>query len=123
MGLVGSVPARFNNRPATTVTDFDIGIDRPGQVKAGGYGVIGTSEGVETGGSGSSFNIAIRQENGLEFDLETLRRPFTMAFPLGPRRYVLLGCKMTSMKLAVQQKEGNTTWSVNFIFEQMKQSA
>ncbi len=120
MALVGTVAARINNRPAVTVTDFNDSLDRPGQIKAGGYGVIGTSEGVETGSG--SFKMAVRQENGMEFPIDELRRPFTMNFPLGTQRFALLGCKYTRLDTSVQQKEGNTEVSISFIYEQKKQT-
>mgnify|MGYP000952888894 CR=1 FL=1 len=120
MSLVGPIPVRFNGRPAVTITDFDVGVDRPGQVKAGGYGIIGTSQGVETGSG--SFKIRPRQENGLEFPIDTLRAPFSMAFPQGPQRFGVLACSMTSMRLTNQQQAGDNEWSVSFIYEQLKQS-
>jgi len=121
MALVGSVPVRINNRPATTVTDFEINFDRPGQVKVGGFGVIGSSEGPAITGSGN-FKMAPRQENGLEFPLAELLKPFVINFPLGPQRFAALGCKLVNGKIAVQQKEGNTDVPIQFIFEDFKQS-
>lgn len=121
MALVGTVPVRFNNRAAITITEFNITLDRPGQIKAGGYGVIDSSEGVETGSG--SFKLAPRQETGLEFPIDVLRLPFTMNFPLGTQRFAVLGCKMTQMALTNQQKEGNTEWAVTFIFASLKQTA
>lgn len=120
MSLVGTVPVRFNNRAAVTITEFDDGVDRPGHVEAGGYGVIGTATGVETGSG--SFKIAPRQENGLEFPIDILRKQFAMNYPLGTHRFSLLKCTMTSMRHSTQQKEGNTTWTVQFIYEELKQT-
>ena len=119
---LGDVDSANMTGATVTITDFDIGIDRPGQVHAGGYGVIGTSEGVLTGKTGSSFNMRPRQENGLEFPLAILLQPFTMAFPLGTHRYVILGCKLTGAKFTVKQMDGDTTVQVSFIFETMKQT-
>ena len=120
MGLVGSVPARINNRPAVTVTDFSESLDRPGQVKSGGYGPIDTSEGVETGSG--SFKLAARQENGYEFPLDELRKPFTVNYPVGPMRFALLGCKYTRFDVTVQQGTGNFEANVSFIYTQKKQT-
>lgn len=121
MSLTGPIPVRVNGRPAISITDFDIGVDRPGQVVAGGYGVIGTSQGVETGSG--SFKIRPRQESGLEFPIDVLRAPFSMAFPLGlAQRYGVLSCSMTSMRLSNQQQGGNNEWTVSFNFEQLAQT-
>lgn len=121
MALVGPIPVRFNGRPAVTITGFDVGVSRPGQVKAGGYGVIGTAQGVETGNG--SFKIRPRQENGLEFPLDVLRAPFSMAFPLGlSQRYGVLACTMTDMRLTNEQASGDNEWTVQFIYEQLAQN-
>lgn len=121
MPLVGSVPLRVNNRPAVTVTDFNIDADRPGQIKVGGYGVIGSSEGPAITGTGS-FKLAPKLENGLEFPLGELLKPFTLNFPLGPNRFAVLGCKLTKLSVAVAQQAGNTDVPVQFIFEDFKQT-
>lgn len=120
MALVGTVAVRLNNRPAVTITEFNETVDRPGQIKAGGYGVIDASQGVETGSG--SFKLAPRQENGLEFPIDVLRQIFSMNYPLGNQRFVLLGCQMTQMTLTNQQKEGNTEYAVSFIYQQKKQT-
>ncbi len=120
MAVVGAITVRFNGRPAVTVTDFDDGVDRPAQVKAGGYGVIGTSTGVETGQG--TFTMAPRQENGIEFPIDVLRQPFTMNYPMGTQRFALIGCTMTSMKRSTKQKEGDTSFVVSFVYEALKQT-
>lgn len=116
MALVGTVPVRFNNRAAVTITSFSESLDRPGQVKSGGYGPIDSSQGIETGTG--SFKVAIRQETGPEFDIDVLRLPFTMSYPLGPRRYSILGCKYTKIDMTNEQATGNTEWSVSFLYTQ-----
>ena len=121
MALVGTVAVRFNNRAAVTVTEFSETLDRPGQIKAGGYGVIDASQGVETGSG--SFKIAPRQENGMEFPLDTLRAIFSMNYPLGTQRFALLNCQMTQVAMSNQQQQGNTEVSVNFIYQSKKQTA
>jgi hypothetical protein len=120
MALVGTVAIRINNRPAVTATDFSESLDRPGQVKAGGYGPIGTSEGVETGSG--SFKFRPRTENGMEFPIDELRRPFTVNYPLGTQRFALLNCKYTRLDVNVQQQTGDVEVSVAYVYEQKKQT-
>jgi hypothetical protein len=121
MALVGAVPLRVNNRPAVSVTDFNVDFDRPGQIKVGGYGTIGTATGGAVTGTGS-FKMAPRQENGLEFPLAELLQPFTLNFPLGTQRFAILGCTLTRGSVSVAQKEGNTDAPIQFIFEEIKQT-
>lgn len=121
MALVGSVPVKINNRNGVSITDFNVDFDRPGQVKVGGFGVIGSSEGGAVTGTGS-FKMAPRQENGLEFPLAELLLPFSMNFPLGTQRFAILGCKLTRGSISVAQKEGNTDAPIQFLFESIKQT-
>lgn len=119
MALVGTVAVRFNGRPAVTITGFEYGADRPATVAAGGYGIIGTGTGVEKGSG--SFKIRPRQETGIEFPLDTLRAPFSMAFPLGIHRFALLRCTMTSLRGTNEQESGNNEVAIQFVYEELKQ--
>lgn len=121
MALVGSVPLKINNRNAVTVTDFNVNFTRPGQVKVGGFGAFGSSEGGAVTGTGS-FKQGPRMEGGMEFPLAELLRPFTLNFPLGTQRFAILGCKLTEGSIAVAQKEGNTDVPITFLFEDIKQT-
>lgn len=121
MPLVGTVPLRFFNRAAVTCTDFSYDFDIPTQNKAGGYGQIGTSQGV---GSGTfSFKIVPRQENGLEFPIETLTNgEMPINFPIGTMRFALLGAVVSKHALSVQQAAGNTEFSVNGVFREFRRT-
>lgn len=119
MALVGTVPVKVNGRHAVTLTDFSYDLDRPVTVKSGAFGPIDTAIGSGTGGS-FSFKLAIRQENGVEFTIDTLFSEFSIDFPLGPNRYKLLGCNTSKEALSVQQAQGNADFSINGSFRVRK---
>lgn len=119
MPLVGTVPIRWDNRPAITVTDFNYDFDAPTQVKAGGYGPIDTAQGVGTGTF--SFKMAVRQETGPELPLESLiGQDHVINLPLGPKRYALTGVRVSKHALSVAQQQGNTDISINGSFREFK---
>jgi len=120
MALVGAVPLRINNRPAITVTDFNYDFAGTNNVRLGGYGAIGTQK---SGRKGSgSFKMIPRQETGPEFDLAVFFVEFVVAFPIGTKRYQLLGCEADKESLSIQQESGATEYNISFTFTDRKQT-
>jgi len=120
MPLVGTVPVRISNRPAVTVTDMSYDFAGTNNVRLGGYGPIGTSKSGRKGTG--SFKMVPRQETGPEFDLALFFEEFTVAFPVGTKRYQLLGCESDKESLSVQQEAGNTEFTISFTFTLRKQT-
>ena len=70
----------------------------------------------------NALSLAPTMENGLEFPLAELLRPFVINFPLGTQRFAVTGCKLTNGSITVAQKQGDTQVPISFNFEGIKQT-
>lgn len=114
--LQGQLKPEIDHVPVISITRCSIDENAPGTSAKGGYGFIGTADGI--GDSSGQFTMKVVKDQPLEVDVYRLKRSgerFTLSWVEGASRILVSSAKVTRVSRTNDPGTGNYDLNVSWM--------